>query len=97
MDDNELWEKKQVDFLHSIWCTQNQNVRNMSMKDAFSNSKHISGAIINESIKDCLIFTFYDNVNYLVEKDTFVKITFEELLEFCEEVELFVMEEEKEN
>ncbi len=84
----ELWDKKKIDFLHGIWCTDNFECRNMSMKDAFKNSRCISGRIIDESIKNYLIFTFFDKVNYPVDKDTFIEISYENLLEWCEEVEM---------
>ena len=89
-NNNELWSKKQVDFLHGIMCTDNFDCRNMSMEDSFNNSEYISGCVIDESIKECLIFTFFDKVNYPVKKDTFVEISYEDLLEYCEEVEMIV-------
>ena len=89
-NNNELWSKKQVDFLHGIMCTDNFDCRNMSMKDSFSKSKCISGSIVDESIKDCLIFTYFDRVNYPVEENTFVEISYEDLLGYCEEVEMIV-------
>ena len=87
-DEDKLYRKKQVDFLHGIWCTNDFECRNMSMKDAFKNSKCISGRIIDESIKDCLIFTFFDAVNYPVKEDEFVEISYEELLELCEKINM---------
>ncbi len=87
-DEDKLYRKKQVDFLHGIWCTNDFECRNMSMKDAFKNSKCISGRIIDESIKDCLIFTFFDAVNYPVKEDEFVEISYEELLEWCEKINM---------
>jgi hypothetical protein len=87
-DYGELWDKKKIDFLNNIWCTDNFECRNMSMKDALKNSECISGSIIDESIKDCLIFTFFDVVNYPVKKDEFVEISYENLLEWCEEIEM---------
>lgn len=89
-NNNELWSKKQVDFLHGIMCTDNFDCRNMSMEDSFSKSKCISGSIVDESIKDCLIFTYFDRVNYPVEENTFVEISYEDLLGYCEEVEMIV-------
>lgn len=86
--EDELWDRKQIDFLHGIWCTDNFECRNMSMKDAFSNSEYISGCIIDESIKDCLIFTFFDSVNYSVDKDTFVEISYEDLLKYCKKIKM---------
>ena len=57
-DEDKLYRKKQIDFLHGIWCTDNLECRNMGMTDAFNNSEYISGCVIDESIKDCLIFIF---------------------------------------
>ncbi len=74
MDYGELLDKN-IDFLHGIWCTDNFECRNMDMKDAKKNSECISGSIIDESIKDCLIFTFFDAVNYPVKEDEFVEIS----------------------
>lgn len=93
-NNNELWSKKQIDFLHGIWCTDNFECKNMSMEDAFNNSECISGCVIDESIKDCLIFTFFDRVNYPVKKDTFVEISYEDLLKYSEQVEMIVDDEE---
>lgn len=87
-DEDKLYRKKQIDFLHGIWCTDNFECRNMSMKEAFDNSKYISGCVIDESIKECLIFTFFDSVNYSVDKDTFIEISYENLLEWCEKINM---------
>lgn len=87
-DEDKLYRKKQIDFLHGIWCTDNFECRNMSMKEAFDNSKYISGCVIDESIKNCLIFTFFDPVNYSVDRDTFVEISYENLMEWCEKIEV---------
>lgn len=88
MDYGELLDKN-IDFMSGIWCTDNFECRNMNMEDAKKNSKCISGCFIDESIKDCLIFTFFDPVNYSVDKDTFIEIAYEDLLEdFCKEIEM---------
>ena len=87
MDYGELLDKN-IDFMSGIWCTDNFECRNMSMKNAKKNSECISGGFIDESIKDCLIFTFFDSVNYPVEEDTFIEIPYEELLEYCEKIEM---------
>ena len=75
------------DFINSIRCTDNFDCRNMSKQDAYKNSVCISGRIIDESIKECLIFTVLDAVNYGIEEEKFIELSFEELLEFCEEIE----------
>lgn len=75
-----------------IWCTDNFDCENMSIKDAQSNSVCLSGNIFDESIKDCLIFTFLDAVNYGLEKDKFVKIEYEELVAECKIFNLVVCE-----
>lgn len=90
--EDELWNKKKIDFTHGIWCTDNYECKNMSMEDAFNNSECISGRIIDESIKDCLIFTFFDPVNYSVDKDTFVEISYRDLLEYCKEINMVSFE-----
>ena len=88
MEYGELLDKN-IDFMSGIWCTDNFECRNMSMKDAKKNSECISGCFIDESIKDCLIFTFFDAVNYSVDKDTFIEIPYEDLLEdFSKEIEM---------
>ena len=87
-DYGELWDKKKIDFLNNIWCTDNFECRNMSMKDALKNSECISGRVIDESMKHCLVFTFFDAVNYPVKEDEFVEISYENLLEWCEEIEM---------
>lgn len=83
----ELWDKN-VDFINGIRCTDNFECRNMSIQDAWKNSECISERIIDESIKDCLIFTFFDPVNYSVDKDTFIEISYDDLLEYCNEIEM---------
>lgn len=35
----DLWDKKKIDFLYGIWCTNNFKCRNMSMKDAFKKQR----------------------------------------------------------
>ena len=82
-DDNELCEKKGWDFIHSIWVTDNFECRNMDMRDAFKNSEYISGRIVDDSIKDSLIFTFFDSVQYGVNKNKIIEIPYETLLECC--------------
>ena len=86
--EDELWDKKQIDFFHGIWCTDNFECRNMGLMDAFKNSECISGCIIDESIKDCLIFTYFDAVNYPIKEDTFVEISYEDLMDYCEKIEM---------
>lgn len=75
-----------------VWCTDNPDCENMSIKDAQSNSICLSGNVIDESIKDCLIFTFLDAVNYGIENDKFVKIEYEELIAECIAVVMVVCE-----
>ena len=75
-----------------IWCTDNFDCENMSIKDAQGNSVCLSGNIFDESIKDCLIFTFLDAINYDLEKDKFVRIEYEELVAECKKIEMIVCE-----
>lgn len=87
MDYGKLLDKN-IDFINGIRCTDNFECRNMSIQDAWKNSECISGRIIDETLKNCLLFTFFDTVNYPVKKDTFIEISYEELLEWCEEIEI---------
>lgn len=75
-----------------VWCTDNIECENMSIEDAQNNSVCLSGNVIDESIKDCLIFTFLDVINYGIEKDEFVKIEFEKLIAECETIETIICE-----
>ena len=75
-----------------IWCTDNLDCENMSIKDAQSNSVCLSGNIFDESIKDCLIFTFLDAINYGLEKDKLVRIEYEELVAECKKIEMIFCE-----
>ncbi len=95
MDYGELWDKKKIDFLHGIWCTDNFECRNMSMKDALKNSECISGCVIDESIKHCLVFTFFDAVNYPVKEDTFIGMSYEDLMEWCQEINMVSLEKQR--
>lgn len=78
--------------LMGVWCTDNPNCENMSIEDAQNNSVCISGSIFDESIKDCLIFTFLDAINYDLKQDKFVKIEYEELIAECKQIEMVVCE-----
>ena len=75
-----------------VWCTDNPNWENMSIEDAQNNSVCLSGNMFDESIKKCLIFTFFDVVNYGLEKDKFVKIEYEELVAECKRIEMVICE-----
>ena len=75
-----------------VQCTDNPNCENMSIEDAQNNSICLSGNIFDESIKDCLIFTFLDAINYGLEKDKLVRIEYEELVAECKKIEMIVYE-----
>lgn len=75
-----------------VWCTDNPNCANMSIEDAQNNSICLSGNIFDESIKNCLIFTFLDAINYELEKDQFIKIEYEELVAECKQIEMIFCE-----
>lgn len=75
-----------------IWCADNIECENMSIEDAQNNSVCLSGNVIDESIKDCLVFTFLDVINYGIEKNKFVKIEYKELIAECETIETIVCE-----
>lgn len=75
-----------------VWCIDNPNCENMSIEDAQNNSICLSGNIFDESIKNCLIFTFLDAINYELEKDQFIKIEYEELVAECKQIEMIFCE-----
>ena len=80
----------QLDIMYGIHCTTNQECRNMNMKEAYKNSKCIDECIVDDSIKDYLIFTFVETVidgEYDVE---FFEIGFERLIEDCNKVEMII-------
>ena len=52
------------DEIIGVWCTNNMECKNMSFEDARKHSICLNGKIIDESIKECLLFTFYDAVNH---------------------------------
>ena len=80
------------DEIIGAWCTDNKECKNMSFEDARKHSKCLNGKIVDESIKSCLLFTFYDAVNHGLEKDEFVEITYEELIAECEPIEIITYE-----
>ena len=80
------------DEIIGAWCTDNIECKNMSFEDARKHSKCLNGKIIDESIKNCLLFTFHDAVNHGLKKDEFVEIKYEDLIAECEKVEMITCE-----
>lgn len=80
------------DLIIGFWISENPEIRNMGINEAFENAKCIDETIIDESIKNCIIFTFYDAVNYGLEEDEFREFTFDELIAECEKVEMITCE-----
>lgn len=76
------------DEIIGVWCTNNMECENMSFEDARKHSICLNGKIIDESIKECLLFTFYDAVNHGLEKDEFVEIKYEDLIAECRPIEI---------
>ena len=75
-----------------VWCTENQDVRNMGMEESWKHSIRLNGQIIDESIKNCLIFAFLDSANYAYDDDKFIEISFEDLIKDCKPIELVTCE-----
>lgn len=79
-----------------VWCTDKlnmQEVEKMNFYNEVMNNdkfKCISGKIIDESINDCCIFIFHDEPNF--GKDECIEVTWDELMEECEPVEVIVCE-----
>lgn len=78
-----------------VWCTNNQEVRNMTMEEAWKSSHCISGKLIDKNISECLIFAFLDEANYGYEKGKFVEIAYEELIAECEPIDFVTCEREE--
>ncbi len=77
-----------------VWCTNNYEVRNMTMEEAWKNSHCISGKVVDKSIADCLIFAFLDEANYGYEKDKFIEIIYEDLVSECKPIEIVTCKRE---
>jgi hypothetical protein len=78
-------------FIVGIYISDNPNVRNMSLEEALKNGKLINGAIIDESIKDYIIYSFFDALNYGLEADEYVEIKWEELInEYCKPMQAII-------
>ena len=92
----ELLEKDGPDYFYDIWVSDNFKCRDMNINDALRNSKRISGKIIDSTIRDFLIFTFFDVMLYGLDKDKIIEIPYETLLECCcEEVEIVYCNEDR--
>lgn len=89
-NDNSLFDE-----IIGVWCTDNMECKNMSFEDARKYSQCLCGKIIDENIKDCLFFTFYDAINHGLEKDEFVEIAYKELIAECELIEIVTYEREE--
>lgn len=79
-------------FPSGVWCTENEDVRNMGMEESWKYSNRLNGQIIDESIKNCLIFAFLDAANYTYDYDKFIEISFENLIKDCKAIELVAHE-----
>lgn len=71
-----------------VWCTENKDIRNMGMEESWKHSNCLNGQIIDESIKNCLIFAFLDSVHYGYDENKFIEISFENLIKNCKPIEL---------
>lgn len=80
----------ELDIVFGIHCTTNQECRNMSMEDAYKNSKCIDQCIIDDSIKDYLIFTFMEAVTDGEYDVGFFEIGFDRLIKDCKKVEMII-------
>jgi hypothetical protein len=74
-----------------IHISDNPSVRNMDLEEALKQGNSITGAIIDESIRDYIIYTFLDAPNYGLEDDEYVEIKWEELInEYCTPIRMIV-------
>ncbi len=96
LNDKELWEKDGPDYFYDIWVSNNFEYKDMNINDALRNSKRISGKIIDSTIRDSLIFIFFDVMLYGLDKDEIIEIPYETLLECCcEEVEIVYCDQDR--
>lgn len=62
----------------------------MKWEKAYKLCTQITGKIIDDSVKNCCIFVYLDGTNY--DKDEYIEVTWDELMEECEPVEVIVCE-----
>lgn len=78
------------------WCTDKFNMQEVEKMNFYNEVMHndkfecITGKIIDESIKNCCIFIFHDEPNF--GKDEYIQVTWDEIMEECEPVDVVVCE-----
>lgn len=75
-----------------IWVTTQsfEAISSMKWEKAYKLCTQITGKIIDESVKNCCIFVYLDDVNY--GKEEYIQVTWDELMEECTPVEAIVYE-----
>lgn len=79
-----------LDVPFGIWITTHsfEVISSMKWEKAYKLCTSIDGKIIDESVKDCCIFIFHDEPNF--GKDEYIEVTWDELMEECESMEVIV-------
>ena len=77
-----------------IWITTQsfEVISSMKWEKAYKLSIPIDGKIIDESVKNCCVFVYLDEANYDYKDGKFVEVTWDELMEESEPVEVIVYE-----
>lgn len=81
-----------LDIPFGIWVTTHsfEVISSMKWEKAYKLCTHITGKIIDDSVKNCCIFVYLDGTNY--DKEEYRQVTWDELMEECEPVEVIVCE-----
>ena len=77
-----------------IWITTQsfEVISSMKWEKAYKLSIPSDGKIIDESVKNCCVFVYLDEANYDYKDGKFVEVTWDELMEESEPVEVIVYE-----
>lgn len=77
-----------------IWVTTQsfEVISSMKWEKAYKLCTQITGKIIDDSVKNYCIFVYLDEANYDYKGGKFVEVTWNELMEECEPVEVIVCE-----
>ena len=97
-----LFEKSHCflsDLLCGLWCTNTLTMEDIKQMDFYKETQYndqcndISGKLIDDSLKDCLFFTFLDKIHYGDDFESkYIEITWDELIAECEKVEMITCE-----
>lgn len=81
-----------------VWCTDTlkmEDIKKMDFKriEHDNQCKCITGTLIDESLKNCLFFTYLDGIHYGDDfEGRYEEITWERIMEECDPVEVIMCE-----